>query len=120
MSQTSMKTVWVLDHYARTRHEEFALLNQHRYQTIRFMSAFIHNYPSGGENRTRVEETSYGLRIYLKTISYTKNNWKRSANMASFALQLFLNAFRSPKPDVIVASGPHLFTLFAGGRYRQA
>lgn len=114
MSHAKRKTVWVLDHYARARHEEFALLNQERYQTIRFMSAFIHNDPSAGENRTRVEQTSYGQRIYLKTLSYTKNNWKRSANMASFALQLLLNAYRSPKPDVIVASGPHLFTLFAG------
>jgi len=34
--------------------------------------------------------------------------------MASFAWKLILNTFRKPRPDVIVASGPHLFTLIAG------
>lgn len=109
-----MKTVWVLDHYARPRHQQFAQLNRHRYRTIRFMSAFINKQPELGRNKTRVEQTDYGQVVHLRTFSYDANNWRRSLNMVSFAVQVVMRAFRRPRPDVVVASGPHLFTLAAG------
>jgi glycosyltransferase involved in cell wall biosynthesis len=117
-----MKNVWVLDHYDRSRHEEFAQLNKDKYQTIRFMSAFLHN-KENSDNRTRVEPTEYGRRISVRTMPYSGNNWRRSANMVSFCLQVILKSFRAPKPDVVVASSPHIFTLAAGivvSRLRRA
>lgn len=109
-----MKTVWVLDHYARPRHQQLAELNSGRYKTIRFMSAFIHNNPSADVNKTEVQHHYYGQVIRVRTLGYRRNDWRRSLNMVSYAVQVLLRAFRKPAPHVVVASCPHTFALAAG------
>ncbi len=68
-------------------------------------------------------ENLQGVNWYwLRTTSYKKNNIKRIFNMIIFALHIkirlllkyFIDFLKNQKPDLIIASSPHLPSAFAG------
>jgi len=103
-------------HYARN-------LEEYGYRNIVFSSAFLH---FSGENLIKHKEKyitllEEGVRfIFLKTTAYKHNGVDRIINMFSFMMRLFSvsrtisNEFGTP--DLIIASSPHLLSLFAGIR----
>jgi glycosyltransferase involved in cell wall biosynthesis len=119
--------VWILNHYAvppdtpgGTRHFDFAKELVKRGQRVSIFAA-------GFNHRTRIEERlgkkqNYRRQnvdevefIWIKTFPYQRNDWRRAVNMLSYSLRvIFLGLRLKKRPDVILASSPHLFTGLAG------
>ena len=125
------RNIWTFHHYSSppsmsglTRPFHYARnLEQYGYRNIVFSSAFLH---FSGENLikdkekyiTRLEE---GVRfIFLKTTAYKKNGIDRIINMISFMTRLFGVSKTISRefgaPELIIASSPHLLSLYAGIR----
>lgn len=117
------KKVWIFNHYAispqfsgGTRHFDFAKeLNSKGYDVTIIASSFHYNeyrelqeYAPGQNFK---EEIIDGVRyIWVKTLPYQVNNWKRIVNMISFYSQI-KRMQTDEKPDVIIGSSVHLFTV---------
>ena len=121
----SNKKIWILNHYAitpttggGTRHYDFAaeLVNRGYDVTI---------FAAGFDHKLRVEKLAKGEKVrketvngvnfvWLKTFPYQKNDKRRIINMFSFMFRLFFVGLKQEKPDVIVASSPHLLTCLTG------
>jgi glycosyltransferase involved in cell wall biosynthesis len=118
--------VWLINHYASppdrsagTRHYSIA-----RELVGRGMDVTI--FAAGFDHATSREERVHGRRLtriqwfsgvrfeWLRTFPYRGNNWRRMANMASFALLVCLVQLRRPAPDVVVGSTVHPFAALAG------
>lgn len=112
--------IWILNHYASapdrptgTRHYEFgrALAAQGHEVTI-FASGFSHfSRQEERLSRTglmRVENID-GIRfVWVRTISYKRNDYRRALNMLSYSMVVPLAQRRLSRPDVIVGSSVHL------------
>jgi glycosyltransferase involved in cell wall biosynthesis len=118
--------VWIVNHYAGppdraagTRHFSLAreLVRRHADVTI-FASGFGHN--SRRRNRIRGHRAARsqvfdGVRfVWLRTFPYRGNTWRRTVNMASFAVMVVLAQINLPAPDVVVGSTVHPFAALAG------
>jgi glycosyltransferase involved in cell wall biosynthesis len=112
--------IWILNHYASppdrpagTRHYEFgrALAEQGHEVTI-FASSFCHF--SRQEERLRPGErmrAEYvdGVRfIWVRTVSYADNDYRRVLNMAGYTVGVLFAQRRLLRPDVVVGSSVHL------------
>jgi glycosyltransferase involved in cell wall biosynthesis len=111
------KTVWMINHFATTpdapggtRHHDFGVeLAKRGYEVTIFAADF--NYMLCKRMASRSE--SDVRFVWIRTLRYKKNNWRRAANMLSFALNLvFVGAMRR-RPDVIIGSSPHLFAALS-------
>jgi glycosyltransferase involved in cell wall biosynthesis len=118
--------IWILNHYASppdrpagTRHYEFGrvLAGQGHDVTI-FASSFCHfsrqeERLRPGE-RTRVEDVDGVRFVWIRTVPYTRNNYRRVQNMLGYALGVVFAQRRFPRPDVVVGSSVHLAAAAAG------
>lgn len=119
--------IWILNHYAiapdtagGTRHYHFAseMVKQGHKVTI---LASSYNHFSKKSRPMKTTEFSFseninGIRfIWIKTPSYKDNDWRRAINMLCYTFLVVTKGLGlKEKPDVIMASSPHLFTGISG------
>ncbi len=121
-----MGTLWILNHYAispdmsgGTRHFDLAreLVKKGHEVTI-FASGFDHHTRQylkikPGE-KMRVEEY-HGVRfVWVNTLPYTKNDWRRVLNMLSYGWRVLRCSRVLSKPDAVIGSSMHPFAALAG------
>ena len=121
--------IWYLHHYATPyemaglhRPFEFGeyFINDGHKMTV-FSSSYLH-YASCNliKDKTRCLEKQYnGVdAVFIKTSGYENSGVKRIINMLQFGMKLPAiakkYARKKEKPDVIIASSPHPFTMLAG------
>lgn len=121
------KEVWIVNHYAVvpsmpgvTRHFSIAKEMVGRDIEVKIFAADRGNHnPSEPLERKRLslatKENIEGIEFFwLRSKSYTKNDWRRGLNLLLFAVNSFLvNLFRH-KPDLMIVSNPHLIAVAAG------
>lgn len=117
--------IWLANHYAVppniagiTRHYELARewATEEKAEVTLFLSKFVHprrTFVTEEEKRELEKVESLYLQ-WLWSFPHKVNDFRRIINMGSFALVFFLAGLFKRKPDVLVASSPHLFTAFAG------
>lgn len=120
------KSLWILNHYAispdmsgGTRHFDLAreLVRKGHEVTI-FASGFDHHTRQylkikPGE-KMRVEEYDGVRFVWVNTIPYYGNNWRRVLNMLSYGWRVLRCSRGLTKPDVIIGSSMHPFAALAG------
>jgi glycosyltransferase involved in cell wall biosynthesis len=122
-----MNDIWMLNQYAvpssvagGTRHFDLSKeLVRKGYRTTIFASGW--DYAAGedtqlDQSEVYKEENIQGVKfVWLRTLPYGENNWRRVLNMLSFAFRsVRVGAKLSTTPDVIVGSSVHLFAGLAG------
>jgi len=120
------RRVWMVNHYASTpdepsgsRHYALAreLVARGHAVTI-FAAGFGH--ASGREKRLAPgpiyrREQIDGVRfIWLRTVPYRGNTWRRQLNMLSFLATFLVVQTREKAPDTVVGSTVHPFAAFGG------
>jgi glycosyltransferase involved in cell wall biosynthesis len=129
------RSVWIVNHYAAapdqaagSRHYELArrLVARGHAVTI-FAASFGHR--SGRDrripHRALYREQAYeGVRfVWLRTVPYHGNTWRRQLNMVSFLIAFLVVQTRYPSPDVIIGSTVHPFAALGAwiaARLRRA
>ncbi|RAL24543.1 glycosyltransferase family 4 protein [Thermoflavimicrobium daqui] len=117
--------IWLVNHYAVppniagiTRHYELAKVwaEENNADVTLWMSSFIHPRRTfiSQEEKAELEKVDRLNLKWLWSFPHKQNDFRRIFNMGSFALVFFLRGLFEKKPDIIVASSPHLFTAFAG------
>jgi len=118
--------LWILNHYAispdmsgGTRHFDLAreLVKKGHEVTI-FASGFDHHTRQylkikPGE-KMRVEEYDGVRFVWVNTLPYTKNDWRRVLNMLSYGWRVLRCSRGLPKPDAVIGSSMHPFAALAG------
>ncbi len=111
--------IWVFNHYASppdrpggTRHYDFGrvLAGQGHEVTI-FASSFSHH----SMREERLERRQWmraevvdGVRfVWIRTIPYVSNDYRRALNMLSYTVGVIAVQQRFPRPDVVVGSSVH-------------
>jgi glycosyltransferase involved in cell wall biosynthesis len=116
--------VWIVNHYAAgpdepagTRHYTLGRRLVARGHTVTiFASSFGHQ--SGRETRLGARslyatEQSGGVRfVWLRTVPYHGNTWRRQLNMLSFLAVFLVVQTREAAPDTIIGSTVHPFAAF--------
>lgn len=51
--------------------------------------------------------------VWVRTVPYRGNSWRRMANMASFAVMVVIADLGRPRPDIVVGSTVHPFAALA-------
>jgi len=119
-------TLWILNHYAispdmsgGTRHFDLAreLVKKGHEVTI-FASGFDHHIRQylkikPGE-KMRVEEYDGVRFVWVNTLPYTKNDWRRVLNMLSYGWRVLRCSRGLSKPDAVIGSSMHPFAALAG------
>ncbi|MFC7440003.1 glycosyltransferase family 4 protein [Laceyella putida] len=117
--------IWLANHYAVppniagiTRHYELARewAREEGAEVTVFLSNFVHPRRTfiTEEEKQGIEQVK-GLKLnWLWSFPHKQNDFRRIINMGSFAAVFFLAGLLKKKPDVLIASSPHLFTAFAG------
>lgn len=119
------KNIWIYNHYAispdysgGTRHYDFAReLVSRGYQVTIVAASFHYNQykeiKDYGKNEYFFEEDIDGVHyVWVKTMPYQKNNWKRIINMFSFYSNIQKYTFKKENvPELIIGSSVHLFTV---------
>lgn len=117
--------IWILNHYAggadrqTTGHYDIGrqLVAKGHRVTI-FASSFSH-YKFQEERLQRGEkwrsENHEGVEfVWLRTVAYHGNDWRRALNMLSYACRVLWMGLRRPeKPDIIIGTCPHPFAVLA-------
>ena len=119
------KNVWILNHYAispdmsgGTRHYDLGkeLVRRGHKVTI-FASGFDHNTKKyikvHPKERYKIEDYNGICFVWLKTIPYYGNNWRRLLNMISYGVRVISVCRAIEKPDVIIGSSVHPFAVLA-------
>lgn len=117
----AVRRVWIANHYASppdepagTRHFELARVLVHRGVAVTIFAAGF-GHKSGREQRLapgRLYRTQVvdGVRfVWLWTLPYRGNTWRRQANMLSYLATFLVVQTRFAAPDVIVGSTVHPF-----------
>jgi glycosyltransferase involved in cell wall biosynthesis len=118
--------IWILNHYAitpnlpgGTRHFDFGKeLVRRGYKVTIFASSFHYSLlreTKEYEKEKFIVEDYEGVRfVWLKTFSYSGNDWRRVVNMLSYAIRAYEVAqkINTEKPDIIIGSSVHLFAVF--------
>jgi glycosyltransferase involved in cell wall biosynthesis len=116
------KTIWIINHFAATpdmpggtRHYDFGVeLAKRGYDVTIFASDFNYMLRRRIELTARAQEHPAGVRlVWIRSLTYKKNNWRRAANMLSFALNVIAAGIARKRPDVIIGSSPHLFAALS-------
>lgn len=117
--------IWILNHYASppdkaagTRHYDLGrVLVEQGHEVTIFASSYNHlsrkeERLSPGE-RLRAEWFDGVRFVWVKTLPYDCNDYRRVANMLTYAIRTVLIQRRFPRPDVIVGSSVHLAAVAA-------
>ena len=126
ITNTPLK-IWLINHYAitpqfsgGTRHYDFSryLAAQNHTVTL-WLCSFLHNkgaYATKSERKEICASLPANLNLmWLWSSSYQRNNMFRALNMIFFSIVLLFRGLLVPeRPDVIVASSPHLFACVSG------
>lgn len=125
----SGKNIWIVNHYALppympggTRHFDLSKkLVEAGYNVTIFASSFhyqklkdIKEYKSN--EYFSIEEINGVQFVWLKTLQYSKNNYRRFLNMRSFSkkfLKYVNDQEYREKPDIIIGSSVHLLSVLA-------
>lgn len=120
------KVLWIFNHYAVTpdmpgitRHFDLAkeLVKDGHDVTI-FASGFEHqtkSYIKLSPQESKKIENYDGVRfVWINTIPYTKNDWRRVLNMISYGWRVLNSTGSIPRPDAIIGSSMHPFAAIAG------
>lgn len=125
----TIMNVWVFNHYATppdaagvTRHYDLAKEIQKTGQYTFSIFAAGFNHRTRKEERLKKgeifkEEVIAGVKfIWIRTTPYFGgNDWRRAINMLSyFFVVLPISILMKEKPDIIIASSPHLLAGLAG------
>ncbi|WP_170839689.1 glycosyltransferase family 4 protein [Lihuaxuella thermophila] len=117
--------IWLANHYAVppniagiTRHYELARewAVEEKAEVTLFLSKFVHPRRTfiTEEEKNSLDKIK-GLKLeWLWSFPHKTNDVRRIINMGSFAAVFFLAGLFKRRPDVLIASSPHLFTAFAG------
>ena len=118
--------VWILNHYAGSRihgmeYRHYYLARHFRQMGLRpvIVCASFHHLqtkrPEG--RRAEVDGIPY---VWIKTCRYEGNGLGRVANMAGYSLRLACKRLKElPRPEVVIASSPHLFAALNGHRFAK-
>lgn len=117
--------IWVVNQYAVptniagiTRHFELSRewAEKEEAEVTLFCSRFLHPRRTFLTEEEKKEIPSVpGLRLeWLWSFPHQVNDFRRIINMLSFTLNFFWQGLWKRKPDVMVASSPHIFAAFAG------
>lgn len=113
--------VWIVNHYAfapdraaGTRHHDLARrLAALGYQVTIFAASFSHltgrDERISGTKLARGEWFGPVRFVWLRTVRYRGNTWRRQLNMLSFLVLLLVVQARQGRPDVIIGSTVHPF-----------
>jgi glycosyltransferase involved in cell wall biosynthesis len=117
--------VWILNHYAGDENRQTTgnydigrCLVAKGHQVTIFASGFSH-YKFREERLQPGEswkaEDHQGVRfVWLKTFPYRGNDWRRAANMLSYAVRVAGRGFaETAKPDVVIGTCPHTLAVLA-------
>lgn len=119
------KKMWILNHYAippnmpgGTRHYDLSQeLIKKNFEVTIFSSGFSHgkkNYFKLFKGKSYIVENYGKLKfVWLRTVPYRKNNYKRILNMLSYLFRMLFVAHNFSKPDVIIGSSVHPFAVIA-------
>jgi len=128
------KNIWLFNQYACTpdqaggsRHYTISrILASRGYRITLFASSFSHHKheelkcDKGKEFKIEMKD---GLRfVWVKTLPYKKNNWKRILNMLSYSwrslryYKKLLKEEQVEKPDIVIGSAVHLFAVWVAYR----
>lgn len=120
------KSLWILNHYAispdmsgGTRHFDMAReLVKSGHEVTIFASGFDHvsrKYVKvkPGE-KMRVEEHGGVRFVWINTVPYSGNNWRRVLNMLSYGWRVLGCDRGLAKPDAVIGSSMHPFAALAG------
>lgn len=118
--------VWILNHYAgspadqATRTYDLSKKLVERGHDVTIFAAGFSHYSFKeehirGEEKYR-EEQWYGVRfIWLRTLPYRSNNWRRIINMMNYSWRAFwLGTKFQEKPDVIIGVSVHPLAALTG------
>jgi len=127
-----MRILFLSDHF----YPEPSAPAAHVYERARLWAAQGHevtvlcsapNFPEGRlfpgyRNAWRSIEQLEGIRVVrVKTyITANEGTVRRTLDYLSYALSAYLQAFREPRPDVVISSSPHLFVPLAGVWHARA
>ena len=121
--------IWYLHHYATPNempglHRPFEFgrfFGQAGHTTTVFSSSYLHYADENlitGDEAYIVKNYADAICVFVKTCGYQNSGYKRVINMFQFGVKLPAIAKRyakeNGKPDVIIASSPHPFTMLAG------
>jgi len=119
--------IWILNHYALapdapglTRHFDFGAELVRRGHRVRILASGFNNLTLTEERlqpreRCRVETVEGVDFVWVRSTRYRRNDWRRVVNMLSYTVRVVPLALRlEEKPDVVLASSPHLFAGLAG------
>ena len=119
------KNIWILNHYAispdmagGTRHYDLGReLIKRGYRITIFASGFSHSSKKYVKVKPKdlfnAEDYDRVRFVWLNTIPYYGNNWRRILNMISYGIRILKVAKKFEKPDVIVGSSVHPFAVIA-------
>lgn len=122
------KNIWIVNHYAfppylpgGTRHFDLGKkLVEKGYNVTILASSFhyhkLEDFKEYQPNRVYLKENIEGVNfVWLKTIKYSKNNWRRFVNMLSFnkSFNAYLKKETFEKPHTIIGSSIHMFAVYA-------
>ena len=119
---TRAKRVWIINHFAATpdmpggtRHYDFGVeLAKRGYEVTIFASDLNYMLRKRIKPKARAQEHPAGVRfVWVRSLIYRKNNWRRAANILSFALNVIAAGIPRKRPDVVIGSSPHLFAALS-------
>lgn len=120
------KNIWILNHYAvspdmpgGTRHYDLSkeLVKKGHVVTI-FTSGFDYNTKKyikiRPKERVKIEDYNGVRFVWLNTVPYYNNDWRRVLNMISYGVRVLGAGNSLEKPDVVIGSSVHPFAVLAG------
>jgi len=124
--------IWLFNQYAitpdmpgGTRHFDLARELVRRGHSVTIFASSFHHYLHREtrlqpRERWKIEDVDGIKFVWIRTLPYQRNDWRRVRNMVSFALRARRLGRRLPslatevgKPDVVIGSSPHLLTPLA-------
>lgn len=128
MNKIKKTTIWIINHYAippreagGTRHFDIAneLVRKFGCEVYIIASKFNHLSKKYIINKKGIViENINGVNfVWIDTIAYKKNNWKRVVNIVQFMYKVlfFQKKIKVKKPDIIIGSTVHPFAALASG-----
>lgn len=122
----SGRVVWMVNHYASTpehsagtRHFSLAKELLARGHAVTIFAAGV-SHKSGleahlGRSQLFRAEWVQGVRfVWLRTVPYRGNTWRRQVNMLSFLAAFLVVQSREPRPDLVIGSTVHPFAALGG------
>ncbi len=98
-----------------TRHGDLGAELARRGHRVTILASRFHYLTREGNDERQPIEARDGVEFrWLNTGTYARNDRRRTRSIVAFTLGAIVAGWRMPKPDVIVASSPHLLAGFTG------